>query len=362
MSSLQPFGNLEGYQSGEHFGASLAVADTNGDGRDDVIIGAPFYTDYSDPELKYEIGSVYVYYQTSFGRFSRGKPNELILRGKTAGGRFGSAVANLGDTNLDGFNDIAVGAPYDQSGMVYIFHGSESGVRKRPSQIISGDRFQPPLSSFGSSLTSGADLDANHYNDLMVGAYKNDSVVFLPARPVIKMTIGLSFSPEHIALETKDCQMETKDNQTIAVSCSSIQYCFLYKGVGVSDTISVNVAISLDVKQPKTTRLFFLDTSASKLSQVSLVNRGETLCQRRKVYVRPDVRDKLSPMEADMVVSLVDDLRPPYPPVLDAFMATNVSSTLSIYRDCGKDSICYPDLQLKAAMYVALRVTLGHVT
>ena len=43
-------------------------------------------------------------------------------------GRFGLAVENIGDVDLDGLEDIAVSAPYQDDGVVYIFRGSETGV------------------------------------------------------------------------------------------------------------------------------------------------------------------------------------------------------------------------------------------
>ena len=153
-------GHLEGYQSGEHFGASLSVSDVNGDGLDDIIIGAPLYTDYNNPKVKFEIGATYIYYQTELGEFLRS--NELMLQGQTSAGRFGHAVASLGDINGDGYNDIAVGAPYQRSGVVYIFHGYRTGLRRLPAQIISGDNFRPELSTFGFSFSGTADLDGNH--------------------------------------------------------------------------------------------------------------------------------------------------------------------------------------------------------
>ena len=47
----------------------------------------------------------------------------------SGGGRFGSAVANLGDVNKDGREDIAVGAPGEEggAGVVYIYLGLERG-------------------------------------------------------------------------------------------------------------------------------------------------------------------------------------------------------------------------------------------
>lgn len=124
---FESLGKLNGKQPGELFGASMIVSDINGDGLDDIIVGAPHYTDYNDYEIKFEIGAVYVYHQRTFASEERFRESDTILRGKHDGGRFGHAVAALGDVNGDDFNDVAVGAPYEGSGVVYIYHGSESG-------------------------------------------------------------------------------------------------------------------------------------------------------------------------------------------------------------------------------------------
>lgn len=55
--------NITGHQLGAYFSYSLAVNDVDGDGLDDVIIGAPLYTDLNNNEGKYETGRVYIYYQ-----------------------------------------------------------------------------------------------------------------------------------------------------------------------------------------------------------------------------------------------------------------------------------------------------------
>lgn len=78
--------------------------------------------------------------------------------------------------------DIAVGAPYDgpdERGHVYIFHGSVTGIREKPSQIITSSDIGLSLSTFGFSLSGGVDMDENQYPDLIVGAYESDTAVFL---------------------------------------------------------------------------------------------------------------------------------------------------------------------------------------
>jgi hypothetical protein len=104
-----------GMLPGERFGAALAAAgDVNGDGRLDVIVGAP------------GIGLM-----PGYARVLSGVDGSVIrtVVGAHPGGRFGAAVAGAGDSNGDGKADLLVGEPsYSASG------GSGNGLV----QILSG--------------------------------------------------------------------------------------------------------------------------------------------------------------------------------------------------------------------------------
>ena len=50
------------------------------------------------------------------------------------------SLAKLGDLDRDGYDDLAVGAPYDQvGGSVFIFRGGPNGIDETPSQVIAGN-------------------------------------------------------------------------------------------------------------------------------------------------------------------------------------------------------------------------------
>lgn len=55
--------NITGRQIGEYFGYALATSDVDGDGLDDLIIGAPMYTELGNVEGKYDVGRVYILLQ-----------------------------------------------------------------------------------------------------------------------------------------------------------------------------------------------------------------------------------------------------------------------------------------------------------
>ena len=63
-SNLTNLNNITGGQIGAYFGYSVASGDLNGDGLDDVIVGAPMWTNY-EVMGKYETGRVYIVYQNA---------------------------------------------------------------------------------------------------------------------------------------------------------------------------------------------------------------------------------------------------------------------------------------------------------
>lgn len=117
---------LDGHQFASSFGYELTTADVNGDNLPDLLVAAPFYFS------RHEGGAVYVYQNENYHL-----PNvpKLVLTGKLES-RFGLALANLGDINKDNCEDIAIGAPYEDDGVVYIYLGSRDGLSENPSQVL----------------------------------------------------------------------------------------------------------------------------------------------------------------------------------------------------------------------------------
>ena len=109
--------SLDRGSEGFKFGYSVAGArDVNGDGYDDVIVGA-----YAYAVGEITPGAVFLYAGTAAG-LSWPFPVWQV-EGAADKDMFGWSVAGVGDVNGDGFADLAVGAPSDERGAYLFFTG-----------------------------------------------------------------------------------------------------------------------------------------------------------------------------------------------------------------------------------------------
>lgn len=351
--------NISGTQLGSYFGYAIAVNDVDGDGKDDLIIGAPLYTEPNN-EGKYEVGRVYIIYQGAdpTKRFRR----LHTLDGFNSKSRFGLSVASIGDINLDKYGDFAVGAPYDgpnEAGAVYIFHGSKDGVREKYSQVIYSEDVSPfgrPLKTFGFSLSGGMDLDKNDYPDMVVGAYLSNAAFFFRSRPVVKVDSFVKFrtASKQISLDDKDCTL--RDGKK--VPCATVDFCVKYSGTGVPQRIDLDLQFILDSRKPYQPRMFFLDRE--KISSFNdtwrdIVKDTQHFCQPMKVYIKDDIRDKLTPLEMEVKYALRErrsfqqtqrDPQAALLPILDLSSPPSRKDSISVQKNCGLDNICIPNLSL----------------
>ncbi len=152
-------------QNGEaapgRFGHSVASAgDVNGDGFDDLLIGA-----------NGDAGKAYLY---PGGNSGPATTASWTATGESAGDQFGSSVASAGDVNGDGRADVVVGASTRASstGKTYVYHGSASGLDALPAWTATGEATN---SDFGSSVDSAGDVNGDGYTDVTVGARQMNS-------------------------------------------------------------------------------------------------------------------------------------------------------------------------------------------
>ncbi|HSJ52656.1 MAG TPA: FG-GAP repeat protein [Anaerolineae bacterium] len=165
----------------DQFGHTLGAGDFDRDGHDDLVIGVPFDDLGSNPDS----GVVHVLYGSASGLI--GRSAERWVQGSNsmtdddeAGDHFGQAVAT-GDMNRDGYDDLAVGVPYEDvgnpavenAGAVHFVFGSAGRLTAAGNWLhyeptVPGIVAPEAHDNLGLSLASG-DYDSNGFTDVAIG-------------------------------------------------------------------------------------------------------------------------------------------------------------------------------------------------
>jgi hypothetical protein len=179
---------LVGATENDNSGRSVSAAgDVNGDGVDDLLIGAP----YADFNGEINTGFTYVVlgrpspevFASTIELSSLNGSTGFRLDGEAADGRSGRSVSAAGDVNGDGVDDLLIGAPYtdpngDSSGSTYVVFGRPSpevfastidlaslngSTGFRLDGVSSGDHS-------GASVSTAGDVNGDGIDDLLIAA------------------------------------------------------------------------------------------------------------------------------------------------------------------------------------------------
>ena len=175
---------INGIDNGDFLGRSVSSAgDVNGDGFDDIIIGAEYaYSTSSRAGSSYVIFGSDLGFDSSFDLFSLDGTNGFAINGIATEDNSGRSVSNAGDVNGDGFDDIIIGAeraaPNNNSyaGSSYIVFGKNTGFNSNfdlssldgtNGFVINGLASNDFL---GRSVSSAGDVNGDGFDDVIIGA------------------------------------------------------------------------------------------------------------------------------------------------------------------------------------------------
>ncbi len=147
---------LEGGAVDAALGTSVARAgDVNGDGYDDVVIGAPSRLAVA--------GAAYVYLGGSGSSYTL----DATLVGGAPSARFGASVSGAGDVDNDGFDDVIIGEPtFGVGGRARVYRGGQSGLSTTATTTFTST---DASAQCGASVSGAGDVNGDRFADVVVG-------------------------------------------------------------------------------------------------------------------------------------------------------------------------------------------------
>jgi hypothetical protein len=153
--------------------AATGVPDMDGDGADEVLIGATADAGGT--------GRGYLYYGGDLGGdFVLDKGADATYDGGTLNDQLGFAVSRATDITGDGYGDLLIDAPFSSTGLehtgsVYVIAGpgdTSGSVDKVATAEIYGEAFGDLI---GMALDGSTDLNGDGFTDLLIGAPMTDA-------------------------------------------------------------------------------------------------------------------------------------------------------------------------------------------
>uniref|UniRef100_A0A182PIT2 Integrin alpha second immunoglobulin-like domain-containing protein n=1 Tax=Anopheles epiroticus TaxID=199890 RepID=A0A182PIT2_9DIPT len=327
-----------GQQFGEYFGYALLTEDFNSDGLPDLAIGAPMHS----RSKEYDNGAVYVYLNAGELNF------ELQTKLATAyelGGRFGTSLGKIGDLNRDGYGDIAIGAPFEDNGAVYIFLGSANGVQSRPSQRLAPSLgIQPPSTQpymFGHALSRGVDIDGNGYTDLAVGAPNGEAVHVFRSYPIVRIEARINSTKRELP----------EEGGTFEVTlCWSVEY-----PTGVSFPVALQYTLEVDSQMG---RAAISNRRSLDTPYESVLVSGDLTCLEYSIAVKASPTTLYKPIVIEVEFGIAATATPPTGgpfcsqcAILDPEDSNHVQERIPFKTGCQKE-VCITDLKITNIRWV----------
>ncbi|XP_016946460.3 integrin alpha-PS3 isoform X1 [Drosophila biarmipes] len=322
---------FQGEQWGEYFGYSVVAEDVNGDGLADVVVSAPLNARGDS----YDLGAIYVFINKGLFNFEK----KIIRSPAGSKGRFGTTLSRLGDINHDGYNDLAVGAPFEGNGVVFIYLGSGQGLRDDPSQRLEAPAQQPSEYGsymFGHGLSRGSDIDRNGFNDLAIGAPNAEAVYLYRTYPVVNI---------HATIKSESREIKPDQDKVKISACYRLATPSKAREVQQQE-LNIRVAIDKMLERVK-----FTENQNNEMSFKEMAGPREQ-CRVLEVKVRYSEKDLFKPIELEIFYELANKVPNSEEfcktcAVVDPAEPKSYTEMISFITGCATN-VCVPDLQLRS--------------
>jgi hypothetical protein len=206
------------YNFGFHynFGMTITIGDMNGDGVDDLIVGAPI-------DEMGSTGRIFIY----FGNKNFSDTSFIKIEG-TIHSRFGESISIAGDLNKDGCEDLIVGAPgnpyvtYPAYGKTYLIFGNKNN--KIDSIKVINANTSDSLDDFGSCVSGLGDINNDGFDDFAVMCWNALYLYSGKTFELIKKINGTTKFPEFRSLTKFDLNNDTYNDILLGFGNDSLLY------------------------------------------------------------------------------------------------------------------------------------------
>uniref|UniRef100_A0A8C7S4E8 Integrin, alpha 9 n=1 Tax=Oncorhynchus mykiss TaxID=8022 RepID=A0A8C7S4E8_ONCMY len=284
---------------------------------------------------------------------------ELLNGDDAYNAHFGECITAIGDIDDDGYQDVAIGAPKedDYGGAVYIYHGDATGIVNKYSMRLSGRSVNPAFQM---------SIDTMLY---CTGCRSIDTTLCFVSRsrPVITVDVSI-YLPVSINISVPQCHEGPQH-----LNCFNATVCLLFRGKHLPGQIELlyNLTADVDKRQRSQPSRVYLVQNGAQMSSVSnelSLDINTVECHQYTAYVKKDVKDVFTAITFEVAYTLgkhvvdghLDNDLPALTPVLRWKKGDKIAAKNETWfeKNCLSDD-CATDRQ-RGVRNVSLNVTISN--